>query len=221
MRFLTGEQRAHYLEKYPIHDFFSFDISPYIHVCQFDKGEFIFQEGSHPDYIYYMVEGRAKLYLTHKNGKVSLINFLTSSNFMGEMELFYEEKYTKGIQTVTSSICIAISSHECKQKLLEDPVFLKTLCIFLSKKSTAQTFKLTQNQAYPLEHRLAAFILLSSDNGFYKEKHTEVCEYLGVSYRHLLFLFAQFCEDKLIEKYDRGYKILNVENLETLASEIQ
>ena len=41
------------------------------------------------------------------------------------------------------------------------------------------TSKYTQNQAYPLENRLAAFIQLSADQGVYKEKHTEICEYLG------------------------------------------
>ena len=71
------------------------------------------------------------------------------------------------------------------------------LCLFLSTKTTNMTAKYTQNQAYPLENRLASFILLSSDHDFYKEKHTEVCEYLGVSYRHLLFVLAQFTEARI------------------------
>ena len=38
MHILTAEARTHYLEKYPIDDFFSFDINPYLEVRQFDKG---------------------------------------------------------------------------------------------------------------------------------------------------------------------------------------
>ncbi|MEK4230094.1 transcriptional regulator YeiL [Solibacillus sp. FSL H8-0538] len=220
MQILKNELRNTYLERYPIQHFFSFDITPYIHVCRFEKGEFIFHEHSYPEYIYYMVEGKAKLYVTHKNGKVSLIDFLTSPCFMGEIELLNEENYSKGIQTVTNTICLAISIRECKEKLLSDSVFLRMLCVFLSKKATSITAKYTQNQAYPLENRLASFMLISSDNAIYKEKHTEISEYLGVSYRHLLYVLAEFTEAGIIQKTTKGYLILNEEKLQNLALEI-
>lgn len=221
MRKLPEAESLHYIEKYPISQFFSFDITPYLHVFEFDKGEFIFREQSFSDYLYYMIEGKAKLYITHKNGKVSLIDFLSSPTFMGEMELLNEERYSKGIQTVTTTICFAVAVREVKEKLLADPVFLKMLCLFLSQKATSMTAKYTQNQAYPFENRLASFILLSSDQGFYKEKHTEVCEYLGVSYRHLLFVLAQFCEAGYLTKHNRGFILEDMETLEQLAHEIQ
>ncbi|WP_339213136.1 transcriptional regulator YeiL [Solibacillus sp. FSL W8-0372] len=220
MRKLSLEESKPYIEQYPISQYFSFDINPFIQVYEFDKGEYIFHEHSFPDYLYYMIEGKAKLYVTHKNGKISLIDFITSPTFMGEMELLNAERYSKGIQTVTTSICFAISIREVKEKLLADPVFLKMLCLFLSQKTMDMTAKYTQNQAYPLENRLASFILLSSDKQFYKEKHTEVCEYLGVSYRHLLFVLAQFCEEGYLTKKDRGYVLKNRQVLEKLASEI-
>jgi len=69
----------------------------------------------------------------------------------------------------------------------------------------------------PLENRLAAFIILSADDNFYKEKHTEVCEYLGVSYRHLLHVLAQLCKKNIIEKQSQGYIIRDRECLEKLA----
>ena len=221
LRKLPQAESLYYIEKYPISKFFSFNIKPYINVYEFDKGEFIFHEQSFPDYLYYMVEGKAKLYITHKNGKISLIDFLTSPTFMGEIELLNAKRYSKGIQTVTKSICLAIPIREVKEQLLADPVFLKMLCLFLSKKTTEVTAKYTQNQAYPLENRLASFILLSSDQQFYKEKHTEVCEYLGVSYRHLLFVLAQFTEAGFLTKQNRGYLITNKEALQELATEIQ
>ena len=220
LRKLTREESIPYIEQYPLSRYFSFDITPFIQVYEFEKGEFIFHEHSYPDYLYYMVEGKAKLYITHKNGKISLIDFLTSPTFMGEMELLNAERYSKGIQTVTKSICFALSIQEVKKKLLADPVFLKMLCLFLSQKAMIATAKYTQNQAYPLENRLASFILLSSDQQFYKEKHTEVCDYLGVSYRHLLFVLAQFSEAGYLSKENRGYVLTNRSALETLAAEI-
>jgi hypothetical protein len=59
--------------------------------------------------------------------------------------------------------------------------------------------------------------MLSADGNFYKEKHTEVCEYLGVSYRHLLHVLAQLCKTDIIEKQSPGYIIRDRERLEKLA----
>ncbi|MGE7673035.1 transcriptional regulator YeiL [Lysinibacillus sp. NPDC094403] len=219
MHILTAEERSYYLNKYPIDDFFSFDIDPFLEVCKFDKGEWIFQEGSFPDTLYYMIEGKAKIYMTHKNGKVSLIEYPEAPRFMGEIELLNEARYTKGVQTVTETICFSITQ-SCKEKLLTDVLFLRKLCVFLGEKATKITSKYTQNQAYPLENRLAAFIQLSSDQGIYKEKHTEICEYLGVSYRHLLYVLAQFCEEKILEKRKKGYHIMDEKRLSELAQEI-
>jgi CRP-like cAMP-binding protein len=220
MQFLIEPMRSLYIEKYPIQSLFSFPITPHIQVCQFERGEFIFKEGSYPDYMFYLVEGKAKLYVTQKNGKVSLLNFLHAPTFMGEIELLNEERYSRGIQTATQAICLAIPIHACKDKLLKDATFLKYLCIFLSKKQTMITSRYAENQAFPLINRLAAFILLSADLDFYKEKHTEVCEYLGVSYRHLLHVFAQLCDADIIEKQSRGYMIRDKARLVELAKEV-
>ena len=217
MKFLNNPMQNHYIEKYSIQSLFSFPITPFIQVCQFERGEFIYKEGSYPQYIYYLVEGKAKIYVTHENGKVSLINFLQALTFMGEVELLNSQRYSKAIQTVTKTICLAIPINPCKNKLLTDVTFLRHLCRFLSEKATSISAKYTQNQAYPLENRLAAFIILSADDNFYKEKHTEVCEYLGVSYRHLLHVLAQLCKKNIIEKQSQGYIIKDKEYLEKLA----
>jgi CRP/FNR family transcriptional regulator, putaive post-exponential-phase nitrogen-starvation regulator len=220
MQFLIDQMRSFYIEKYPIESLFSFPITPYLQVVQFERGEFIFKEGSYPDYMYYLVEGKAKLYVTQKNGKVSLLNFLHAPAFMGEIELLNEERYTRGIQTATQVICLAIPIQACKDKLLQDATFLKYLCILLSKKQTMMTSRYAQDQAFPLINRLAAFILMSADHDLYKEKHTEVCEYLGVSYRHLLHVIAQLCDADIIEKQSRCYKIRDKKRLQELAKEV-
>jgi hypothetical protein len=54
----------------------------------------------------------------------------------------------------------------------------------------------------------------------FKEKHTEVCEYLGVSYRHLLHVLAQLCDANIIEKQSRCYKIRDKARLAALAKEV-
>jgi len=68
--------------------------------------------------------------------------------------------------------------------------------MLISKKALRNTSNYATNQNYPLVNRLAKFILLSADGDIYNRKHTEVAEYLGVSYRHLLHVFSLLCEAK-------------------------
>ena len=81
--------------------------------------------------------------------------------------------------------------------------------------------KLCQNNSYPFENRLAAFILLTEQNNSYTEKHTEASEYLNVSYRHLLYVLNQFCQQNYLKKDGRTYYIQDRNQLEKLADELK
>ncbi|KHE67237.1 helix-turn-helix domain-containing protein, partial [Halobacillus sp. BBL2006] len=74
-----------------------------------------------------------------------------------------------------------------------------------------------QSLSFPLENRLADFILQTADGQVYKEKHVTVCDFLGVSYRHLLHVLAQFCEKGYLQKEGKQYQIKDRQRLRELA----
>ena len=187
--------------------FFEFDIRPFTTKVIFESGSHILHEGSTPEYLYYLVEGRAKLFLSHENGRVSLISFLDAPCFIGEIELLDAQDAARGVVAITRCECYAIRIDRCKDQLLKDTTFLRYLCLFLSKKSIDNTNNFSRNLCYSLETRLANFILTTSHNGIYREKHTEVAEYLGVTYRHLLYVIAKFVKSGILEKSEQGYVI--------------
>lgn len=206
-----------YYGRFPLTDYFGFDIRPYVSVVRFESEEVILEEGSVPDYLYYVISGRAKLLLSHENGRVSLINFLNAPCFIGEMELLGAQKHSNGITAITVCTCYRINIKDCRDKILGDVKFLRQLCLFLGKKAIGNTANYSRNQSYPLEVRLADFILLTSQNRFYRERHTEASEFLGVTYRHFLYVLADFVKKGLLRKTDRGYYINDPEALRKLA----
>ena len=218
MRILKDIQREAYMNKHPISELFSFPIIDDIQVHEYERDEWIIKEGTAPQHLFYILEGKAKIYITHQNGKSSLINFINELEYIGEMELLHEKYYSKGIQTSTRTVCYAIPFYSCRKKMLEDPVFLRNLSLFLSLKATRMSEKYTRSQAFPLENRLAEFILQTAYKNVYKESHVTVCDYLGVSYRHLLYVLAQFCEQGWIQKEGRSYRIIDRNALDKLAS---
>ena len=62
------------------------------------------------------------------------------------------------------------------------------------------------------------FILTTSHNGIYREKHTEVAEYLGVTYRHLLYVLAKFVKSGILAKSEQGYVIKNKSALRKIST---
>ncbi|MFK3936839.1 transcriptional regulator YeiL [Alkalihalobacillus sp. NPDC078783] len=211
------EKMNQYFKNHPIAHHFSFQVLEYMTVHEFQRNEWIVREGAKPDALFYMIKGKAKIYTTHQNGKVSLINFVNPGDYIGEMELLHENYYSKGIQAAAKTVCYSIPLNTCRTKLLEDVVFLRGLAIFLSKKATFMSTKSSQSHAFPLENRLAHFILELADQGIYREKHVTVCDYLGVSYRHLLHVLHLFCEKRYLSKEGKAYHIQNKESLQKLA----
>lgn len=70
-----------------------------------------------------------------------------------------------------------------------------------------------------MKNRLAAFILETSVNGYYREPHTEVADYLGVTYRHLLYVLAGFVKEGKLQKTESGYRIADSDGLRELIQE--
>lgn len=200
-------------ENNPLQNFFGIDISPYITIREFEPDEFIIHEGERPTYLYYLIEGRAKLFLSQENGKISLINFVEAPCFIGEMELLDEKRLAQGVKAISLCRCYQIQISECRNLILQDTKFLRYLCTFLSEKATQNTNNYMRNQSYSLKVRLAEFILKMSVNGYYREPHTEVAEFLGVTYRHFLYVLAQFVKEGILEKTKHGYFVPDEERL--------
>lgn len=202
---------------FPLEDYFDFDIRPFTRIIQFETDELILREGEEPNHLFYLIDGRAKLFLTHDNGRISLVNFISAPCFIGEMELLDAQRFANGVKAITVCTCFAIQSKLCREQILQDTRFLRNLCVFLGKKAISNTDNYARNQSYPLDVRLAFFILNTSNNGYYRERHTEVAEYLGVTYRHLLYVLADFVKKGVVKKTPQGYHIENIKTLREIA----
>lgn len=199
---------------------FSVDILRDTRLFEVAAGEEIVKVGQQPAWLFYLVRGRARLYATSANGRVSLIDFFTAPCFIGEIELVDADHEPRAVQATEACWCLALPMKQYRPLLLNDATFLRHLCIALSRKNYRNIVSLTQNQSFPLINRLAAFILLTQNCDIYREKHTQAAEYMGVSYRHLLYVIAQFSQEGVLIKQKAGYIIKNKSRLLNLAREM-
>lgn len=222
MRWMEGKKlRERYERQFPLEDFFSFDIRPFTRLVQFEVNELIMAEGDEPAYLYYLIEGRAKAFLTQENGRISIANFLTAPAFIGELELLDAQQFASGVRALTVCTCFAIQKQFCREQMLQDTKFLRRIAVYLGRKTSENTDNYMNNLTYSLDVRLADFILQTAGDGYYRERHTEAAEYLGVTYRHLLYVLADFVKKGIVKKTSAGYYIEDIQKLREIAGKVK
>ena len=187
------------------------------YICKFSCNEYIVRFDEDIRCLFLLLDGRAKIYLVHENGKRALIQFLGKNDFIGELSLIEAEEHSKDVVAINDYTCLAIPLASAKKQLLEDNAFLLHLSKYLGDKLLKRTEHYTAMQDYELKNRLAKYILQIENNGYFQEKLTETAEYVRVSYRHLLYTLNKFREEGLLEKRGRQYFIVSKEALEKLS----
>ena len=188
---------------------FSCDVSEGTELWLVGAGEYIIRGGVRPEYLFYLCSGRAKLYTVMENGRVSLIDFFTAPCFIGEIELLRDDNEVMDVMAMEDCYCLTLPLRSYRRRLLGDACFLRNLCLLLGIKNYRTMVTFTRNQTFKLSERLASFILLTENQGMYREKHTEASEYLGVTYRHYLYVLSDFVSRGYLRKEEKGYRILD------------
>ncbi|WP_240838516.1 cyclic nucleotide-binding domain-containing protein [Acidaminobacter sp. JC074] len=216
-----------YLKKYNILNFFDKDVLDHLSVFKFEASEYIYRDGDYLDYFYFFVEGKAKVFSRLSNGKSLLLSFYKPLQIMGDIELFNEDCVKVNVKTISESYCIGLPIDYVRTNLIEDNKFLQMLCKDLGKKLDRCSNNSSINLLYPLENRLASYIMAidtkeSSENRvltFY-DSLTEISELLGTSYRHLHRTVTSFVEKGILRKTKKGYEIVNRAPLNLMANDL-
>lgn len=189
-------------------------------VYEFSHNEIIQEEAGTLTHLYVILEGKAKIIKSQANGKRSILQFLHSGDFIGDLTLVSAEKTTKEVLAIGPTVCLALPIDHAKQVLMQDIDFVKMISQYIGDKLIRRMEHFSINQTYQLNYRLALLLLEVAVAGIYQEKLTETAEYLGVSYRHLTYTLKTFKENDCVYRESRGYRI-NEANLKQLIRPMQ
>ena len=214
----------YYINKCNIKDMFNTDMTKYMELYHFKKGEHICSSGEELNYLYFFLSGRAKVYISAPNGKSLLIRFYSPIQIIGDTEILNNTTIDCNIQAIKDCLCLAIPRDIIEKIALKDAKFLSYTCKQLAFKLASASLSSSINMLYPLENRLASYILAtySTEEGYDNSSDTltQISEQLGTSYRHLLRVLDKFCVEKIIKKDGKNITILNIEKLEKLAGDL-
>lgn len=209
-----------YLASPPYTDYFHGDVGKYTQIAEFDAGEYILRQDVLPDYLYLMLSGRCFVRVLLANGKSVILQTLKAPCLIGEMELLREvSPFT--VQALEKCRMLAVPLNPCRSHLLRDSYFLCRLCSVLIGKERTEALTLIHAFGYPLENRLAKFILDNrQENRFYIKK-VHIAESLGVSYRHVEKVMSDFVKNHYLSKQKLVYTITDESALSSLAQELE
>ncbi len=209
-----------YVSCSPYTDYFGDSIRPYTKIVEFESGEYVFVQDEIPEFLYLMVHGRCRVQMLLPNGKGIILHTMKAPCLIGEMELIREVP-TFTVQTLESCRMLSIPFKHCKEHLLEDAFFLRKLCFELIGKERMNAAALIHTFGYPLENRLAKFILENRQEDKFIVRKVDVAESLGVSYRHAGKVMKDFLDKKYLMKDKFIYTIINENALMNLAKELE
>ena len=179
-------------------------------------------------YLFFLVKGKGKVYVILKNGKSLLLSFYYPLTVIGDIEIVNNCDISSNIQALEDSYCIALPLNIVRGKLLKDAKFLRYVCDSLGLKLKNSSNNSSINLLYPLENRLASYILATKEEVIinnkrvyiFNEKLTELAGLLGSSYRHLLRTINILIHKGVISKKNGYYMILDKRILKTLSADL-
>lgn len=217
-----------YCNKYNLDNLFTNDVKAHMKLFSFDKHEYICTHTQKLEYIYFFVNGKAKIYNTLSNGKSLLLCFYKTFKILGDLELFNDKAIPCNVEVLETAHCIGIHMDYVKEYLMKDPKFLKNFCEALGEKLYKLSINSSINLLYQVENRLASYILATSEEIninsqktlTFNENLTHLAELLGTSYRHLLRTLSDLCNNNILRKNNDFYEIINIKALSALAKDL-
>lgn len=220
-RIKKKELIVHYIKKYKINNYFSFDITDKVELLSFQKNELIISQGYPSQYLYMLVRGEISLYsLTEENGKSIALGSIKPFHFIGEMASLQNKEPYNNVQANTDVYCLALSYHRYRKTLLNDPRFLRYIIKALVKRCENLNNKITAYQNDSSKQMVAKFILLNNIDNILNTSIRYCADSIGCSYRHVIRVLNQFCEAHILEKQNKKYHIIDKTELEKISSSI-
>lgn len=182
----------------------------------------VFAKGAHLYHVqqsirqcYYIVSGMVKVYVDHPNGKRSVLDFFGVGDWLGDLSIFIQEDSVKENEALEQVHCLVFDLDTLKVQCKKSADIALYFATYMASKLQARSYRMSEYMNYSLDQKLAQFILRYQNNGVYSIAHTHACEYLNVSYRHVLYVMKRFCDQGILKK-EKNYTIINPAQLAAL-----
>ncbi|OWA37579.1 Crp/Fnr family transcriptional regulator [Saccharibacillus sp. O16] len=220
-----SQQLQAYLTQHGLEEVFHEPLRPDLGLYAFEPGEELCSQGGKADMLYVLVKGKIKIYTTSPEGRTLVISFKNPPEVIGDIEYIRDLNIINTVEAVSPVHVIGISAKRLKKHGDDHAPLLRFLLDIITKKFYVKSDFLSFNLMYPVEVRLASYLLSvcydESDEGFEgrlaTSEMTDTANLIGTSYRHLNRVIRKLAEDGLVERSGGYLHVRNRIGLEQLA----
>lgn len=212
-----------YVRRYSLDSLISPDLVESLSLLRREPGELVISAGAPVRLLLFMVEGRAKAYSTMENGQSVLASFFQPFDVLGEVELFSAERYLLSVEALTPTLCLALPVAAIKRAADRNGRFFRYLCGRLGEKLADRNVAESINLRYPVETRLASYLLASLDGSgelLGTDDLGELADFIGASYRQLARVVRRFRVEGILDGSRGRIRVLDRGKLEPLARDL-
>lgn len=182
------EETGGYAERWGLDRILPRDMLEALKPVRHGPGRPIVRSGDPARDLLFFVDGRAKAYSILENGRGILAAFYRPPEVLGELELFTSDRYALSVEALTETVCLALPSELVRRAVDRSGRLLAFLCERLGRKLGERALAESINLRYPVEARLASYLLAATDSEgriVGTDDLGELADFIGASYRQL------------------------------------
>lgn len=222
MELIQNEKlRRRYLESSFYRQFFRESLDGSARLLRAESGEIIIRQAETAGNLYVLMDGRCSVSQLLPNGRTVILHTEAAPCLLGEIELLQQQDASMTVKALRDCSLISLPLNETRGQLINDNSFLRNLCIYITGKEARNSRMLFETFAYPLENRMAKFILDNLEGDEFRVRKVYAADSLGVSYRQTENVMRKFVDGKILRKQGLVYTVLDWKRLQALCRDMK
>lgn len=207
--------------EYLLKDIMSPDYYQYLDLREIPKGEYLLLQGQQLTQVYILLKGKVRTTHITSNGSTHLYSISSPLTLIGEVEFMSRQDVQNDVFAMTDCECYVIDVIRYRDVFMKDLVFMTYICTTIANRIHVATQNFSISVNFPVENRLASYMLAVEQGDIVEENFVEVAQMIGCSYRQLQRVIKHFISLGYIEKVKRSvYHILDRSALEELGEDL-
>lgn len=193
-------------------------------VKHYRKKEMIFNEGSSPNYLYFLSKGKIKTFKSHEYGKEFITNLYKEGDFFGYIALLEDLPFVENAEALEDSEVLLIPKEDFYALIYNNSAVMKKFIKMLSDNIIDKENQLV-NLAYSSVRKRVANALVTLYDRYSQQSEEkfnisisreDLANIVGTATESLIRTLSDFKEEKLIEVKSSNITIMNYDKLKKL-----
>ena len=181
------------------------------------KKQVLFSAGDTPDCVFYLIEGKLKVFKSHADGKEYIVEVLEKDDYLGVIQILNEVKYNSQCVALEDSTLVKIPKDDFLNLILKNRDVSTQFIKLLANNVEAKEEQLLSFAYDTVRLRVAKALLelkKNSGSDLIKITREDLASLAGTTTETVIRSLSDFKKDGIIESEGRQIKIIDAKSLE-------